>query len=145
MTSTRFRFCRRLVSSRIGDPEESWGAYNSQTKTPLGKVVRVRLQFGVSSVFRPFTPGSSHVLGLHDAASRHQSAFCRRIRPLRPHSRPAFPPSTSSPMIKHAAVWIFRAARSAAVIPGVVVVPEAMVLRSVAAEAWAALGSGRER
>ena len=49
-------------------------------------------------------------------------------------------------MIKHAAVWICLLARSAAVIPVVpVAIVFAIVLRRVAAEAWATLGSGRER
>ena len=85
----------------------------------------------------------TYVLGLHASGNRSASPSHPSTRAP---SRPALPPSTSSPMIKHAAVWICLLARSAAVVPVVpVAIVFAIVLRRLAAEAWATLGSGRER
>src|SRR5690349_9383915 len=85
--------------------------------------------------------GLAHILGL----SRSTCQLPSRRMPCTSRTGPAFPPSTSSPIIRQAAVWIFLEARSLAVLPVAIAPLTAVVARPDAADGWARLGSGRER
>lgn len=133
---------------------------NSQAKTPLGEIVRVCLVYrtppisphvsaaAVSTGFVQVRLTSLVYIGSASPVSlvhRQKSSVRTLVQ--------TFPPSTSSPMMRHAAVWIFLAPRSSAEAVPVVMMLELVtpVLRAAAGFAaaaedeWARLGSGRER